>query len=290
MNKIKVSFLSSQSCSPCQKKGERKMKKLILFALITISIISLGTSTASGQDLSARGIMKKNDRQRKAENERLELEMKLINKKGKERVRKVTQIKKTDAVGNEKSLIRFLSPADVKGTGLLTIEHSERDDDQWLYLPALKKVRRISASNKSDNFVGTDFTYQDLKGEEFKNYNYKLLKVEKLDGYDCYVIAALPNNQKEKKESGYSKREIWIDKENFVNIQTRFYNKKEEFYKILKAGDIRLIEGENKWRAFHMEMENKKTNHKTILLFNKILINKGIADENFTQRYLERGR
>ncbi|MFQ6084073.1 MAG: outer membrane lipoprotein-sorting protein [Candidatus Aminicenantia bacterium] len=266
------------------------MKKLIIMMLAVGFIALLSANMTFGQDLSAREIMKKNDQQRKADDERLELVMKLINKKGKERVRQVIQITKTDAEGNQKSLIRFLSPADVKGTGLLTIEHSDRDDDQWLYLPALKKVRRISASDQSDNFMGSDFAYEDMGTEEMGNYDYRLIKTEILDGVKCYVIEAVPNNDKEKKESGYSEREIWIDKDNFVGVQIKYYDKKGELLKIFKASDIRLIDGTNKWRAHRMEMENIKTSHKTVLLFDNFVINKGIEDKFFTQRYLERGK
>ncbi len=267
------------------------MKRSILFFISFTMFLTLllGSNPVSGQSLSAREIMKKNDQQRKTKTEKLEMEMKLINKKGKTRVRRVTQIKKTDASGNEKSVIRFLAPADVKGTGLLTIEHTDRDDDQWLFLPALRKVRRISSGDKSDRFVGTDFTYEDLKNEELENYDYKLLKDDVLENRDCYVIEAVPTTPKKKKESGYSKREIWIDKKNFVNIQTKFYNKKGEFYKIFTAGDIQLIEGTTKWRAHQMVMENIKTIHKSILLFSNIVINKDIADKKFTKRYLKKG-
>ncbi|MFQ6116110.1 MAG: outer membrane lipoprotein-sorting protein, partial [bacterium] len=132
--------------------------KTSIILITTTGFILLGSINITlTQDLSALEIMKKNDQQRKSRDERVELTMKLINRKGKERVRKVSQVTMTDASDNQKSLIRFLSPADVKGTRLLTIEHSNRDDDQWLYLPALKKVRRISASDQSDNFMGTDF-------------------------------------------------------------------------------------------------------------------------------------
>jgi len=257
--------------------------------MITTALFII-TNIAVGQNLSALEIMKKNDQQRKAKSERLELEMKLINKKGKIRVRKVSQLKKTDAAGNEKSLIRFHSPADVKGTGLLTIEHSDRDDDQWLYLPAMRKVRRISASSKTDNFVGTDFAYEDLKDEKLEKYDYKLVKDELLEGHPCYVIEAVPATAKEKKQSGYSKREIWIDKTNYVNLKTKFYDKKGQLFKVFTARDIRKIEGTTKWRAHRMVMENLKTHHKTVLIFNNFVINKGISDNNFTQRYLERGR
>jgi len=266
------------------------MKKLLISLLTGGLVVLLSVNISLGLDLSAREIMKKNDQQQKTDDEQLELVMRLINKKGKERVRKVTQITKTDTDDNQKFLIRFLSPADVKGTGLLTIEHKDRNDDQWLYLPALKKVRRISASDQSDNFMGSDFAYEDLGTEEMENYDYSLIKSEILDGVECYVIKAVPNNDREKKESGYSKREIWIRKDNFVAIQIKYYDKKGEFLKIFKASDIRLIEGTDKWRTHQMTMENVKTKHKTVLIFNNFAINKGIKDSLFTERYLRRGK
>ena len=254
-----------------------------------IFTLLVGLNFAIGQELTAKEIMEKNNQQRRAKTEQLQLEMKLINKKGDIRVRKVTQLKKTDAAGDEKSLIRFHSPADVKGTGLLTIEHTDGDDDQWLYLPALRKVRRIAASSKSDKFVGSDFTYEDLKNEKLDKYNYSLLKDEVIENQPCFVIEAIPATPEEKKQSGYGKREIWIDKTNFVNIKTKFYNKKGKLFKVFNASDIRIIQGTNIWRAHQMMMENLQTHHKTLLLFNNFVVNKEIGDGNFTQRYLERG-
>jgi outer membrane lipoprotein-sorting protein len=255
-----------------------------IIAIFNSNIIFAQTESS----ITAREIIIKNDQQRKAADEKLELTMKLINKKGKERVRKVIQFKKTNDNGQQKTLIRFLSPADVKGTGLLTIEHSDRDDDQWLYLPSLRKVRRISASNKSDNFVGTDFSYQDLKSEEMENYQYKLIKEEKINHTDCLVVEAVPNNDKEKKESGYSRRILWISKDNFVAIRIQYYNKKGELFKKFKATDIRLIDGTNKWRTHKIAMENLKKKHRTFLIYKNFLINKGIEDNVFTERYLKR--
>lgn len=266
------------------------MKRAIVYMLTAAIFVFLNVNLTLSQGFSAREIMEKNDQQRKAEDEQVELTMKLINKKGKERVRKVRQFTKTDADDNQKSIIRFLSPADVKGTGLLTIEHTSRDDDQWLYLPALKKVRRISASDQSDNFMGTDFAYEDLGSEELENYDYQLLRAESLNGVECYLIEAVPNNDQERKESGYSKRHIWIRKDNFVGIQIKYYDKKGKLLKVFQASDVRLIEGTNTWRAHRMETENVQTGHKTVLLFDHFVINRGLKDNFFAQRYLERGR
>ncbi|MFQ5637897.1 MAG: outer membrane lipoprotein-sorting protein [bacterium] len=266
------------------------MMRSIFYILTAGIFVFLNVHLLYSQELTAREIMQKNDQQRKAADERVELVMKLINKKGKERSRKVTQVTKTDASDNEKYLIRFLAPADVKGTGLLTIEHSGQDDDQWLYLPALRKVRRISASDQSDSFMGTDFAYEDLGNEELEEYEYTLVKTEDVDGFECYLIEATPNNDKKKKSSGYSKREIWIRKDNFVGIQTKYYDKKGELLKIFQASDVRLLEGTGNWRTHRMEMENLKSGHKTVLLFDNFVINHGLHDKLFTQRYLKRGK
>jgi len=265
------------------------MKTTRIFSLVIALALLSGNHEISAQELTAKAIMEKNDQQRTTEDERVDLIMKLINKKGKERLRKITRLAKTDAVGNEKSLIRFLSPADVKGTGLLTIENTGRDDDQWLYLPALRKVRRISASNRSDSFMGSDFTYEDLGPEKLEDYDYSLIKTEVVDEVECFLIAAVPNNAKEKKASGYSKRHLWIRQDNFVVIRTDFYDKKGELAKTFTASDIRLIAGTGKWRAHRMEMKNLKTGHRTVLLFENFAINQGVKDDLFTRRYLKRG-
>ena len=181
-----------------------------------------------------------------------------------------------------------MSPADVKGTGFLSIENGNRDDDQWLYLPALQKVRRISASNETDNFIGSDFTFEDLQEEEIDQYDYKLIGAKDIDGLPCYHIQAVPGNDKKRKESGYSKRDIFINKENLMILQTNFYNKQGEVSKVYKAASIKQIGNTGKWRAYRMVVENLKTHNKTILQFQNYVINKGIDNEYFSQRYLEK--
>ncbi len=272
-----------------KKQKDIKMKTYKFF-LIPALLLALFANAAQAQELSAREIMDRNDAQRRTQDEQSELTMELINKKGKKRVRKVSQLTKTRADGNENSLIRFLAPADVRGTGLLTHEQSNRDDDQWLYLPALKKIRRISASDKSDSFMGTDFAFEDLQQEELDKYQYTLLRSEELDGQPCYVVEAIPTDAKEKKVSGYSKRIFWIRKDNFLAVQIHFYDKKNDFIKIFNATDIREIGDSGKWRAHRITMENRKSKHKTVLLFENYRINEGLADKFFTRRYLERGR
>lgn len=241
------------------------------------------------QNLSAKVIMEKNDEQANAKDEQMQLTMTLINSKGKQLVRKIEQINKTDNNKNRSSLIKFLAPADVKGTGFLSIEYTGKEEDQWLYLPALKKTRRISSSDETDNFMGSDFTFEDLGGEDLQDFDYKLLGSSIIDGADCYHIEATPNNDKKKKESGYQKREIFVRKDNYVSVSIKFYNKEGILEKNYKASEVKQVPGTDKWRAYRMELENLKTKHKTILGLQNVLINKGVQAELFTQRNLERG-
>lgn len=252
-------------------------------------VMFLSASFGVGQDLSPREIMKKNESQMTARNEESQFTMKLINKRGKERKRQVVLYSKTDSENNDKTLIRFLSPADVKGVGLLSVEDGDRED-QWLYLPALKRVRRISSSEKTDSFMGSDFSYEDIDQNELEDYQYTLLREEVVDGVECFVIQSIPVDEQVKQETAYSKSEVWIRKDNYISTKVNFYNKKGDLIKMMNSGDIRSVNGTDKWRAYLIEMQNIKTGHRTELLYKNIQINQGVAEKFFTQRYLERGR
>lgn len=266
------------------------MKSLSFFTICSL-IFLLGGNLRSlhTQPLDGRTIVQKNDQQQKSQDEYTEMTMTLISKTGKKRIRKVVQYQQTDNRGDKKILIRFLSPPDIKGTGLLTLEHHNREDEQWLYLPALRRVRRISAAEKSDNFVGTDFTYQDLKSEDMDQYHYRLTGEESIDSIPCYVVEAIPSTKSERKKSAYGKRIFWISKDHFVLVQVHFFDKKGKLFKILNASEIREIDKTNKWRAWHIEIKNLQNGHRTILKYDHIKINRGVPSRFFSKRYLKRG-
>jgi outer membrane lipoprotein-sorting protein len=216
--------------------------------------------------------------------------MQLINKRGQKRERRVSWTMKNDAQRNQKGLIRFVAPADVRGTALLSIEHADREDDQWLYLPALRKSRRISAANKSDSFVGSDFAFEDLGAEEIDQHDYRLLREDNVDGAPVYVVEAVPNNDTRRKESGYSRREIFVLKDNAAIARIDFYDRQKELLKVLRSRDIRQVPSTKTWRAQTIEMANQKTGHKTVIVYGQFVINKGIGDDTFSIRELERER
>lgn len=256
---------------------------------IVLGVLFLaGAPAVDSEELTGRQIMEKSEAQNKGKDEYNTTSMKLINKRGQERDRKIEYYKATDENDNDKVFMRFIEPADVKGVGLLTIEHTDLDDDQWLYLPALRKVRRISSSDQGDNFMGTDYTYEDIRAEKLDEHEYNRVGNETIDGHDCYVIVALPSTEKQKDESGYSRREIWMRKDVLLMIQIKYYDKKGGLLKIEVRKDIAEA-APNLYRPNIMEMQNLKTGHTTRITFDEREINKGIPDRIFTERELKRG-
>lgn len=232
------------------------------------------------EEITGWDIMEKVDNRYTGDDQTAEMTMTLTKSSGRKRVRKV-KVWQKDYGKNDKSLMRFLEPADIRGTGFLVWEHEEKDDDQWLYLPALKKVRRISTREKEKSFMGTDFSYEDLGSHDLDDYDYTLLKSETFNDQNCHVIESLPKPGKKK---SYSKIISWIRKDIFIAIKIDFYDKKGEFLKRLHAINIEKIDGI--WTTKRMEMENVQKKHITVLEFENIRYNIGLKNNIFTERNL----
>lgn len=258
-------------------------KKIIAIALL----VATNSTTFFAQ--TGIDIMKKNEAQILANDEQFDITMTLTNDKGKNRVREIKQVTKRDNMNNRSSLITFSSPADVKGTGFLAIENQKAEDDQWLYLPALNKTRRISAADKTDNFMGSDLAYEDLDTEEISEFEYKLTGSKTIDNVDHFVIEATPKSAAKKKETGYSKRILYVRKDNYMFSLIKYFDKNNQLSKELIASDIRFAKDAKKWRAYKIVVNNIKTGHKTTLVYKNILINKGVSNDAFSKRNLERG-
>lgn len=184
-------------------------------------------------------------------------------------------------------LLEFTSPQDVAGTATLTLQHSKRQDDQWLFLPALRMSKRISASKRSDRFMGTEMTYEDLStylSEPLDNYEYKLLGEETIDGRTAHQIEALP---RQGTLTQYSKRQLWIDKETNLMLRTDFYDKKGNLLKMYKAYDIKPVGDSGFFRAYRVEVENVQTGNKTKVDYSDFAINQGVDGQMFSKTYLE---
>ncbi len=256
------------------------MKQSLLSLVLLFSLVW-------GQ-MTGREIMEKTDAILEPNDAISTVTMSLIkSKKGKTRKR-MRQIQRFQVFFDEgefksKSLIRFLKPADVRGTSFLMWEYpGEKDDDQWLYLPAMQKVKRIVAREKSQEFMGTDFTYEDMGGRNIDDDTYKLLGEEELYGESCYHVEAIPV----KKESSYSRREVWVSKESWMARKVHYFNKKGNLVKILTIP--KLHKDGDYWTVDKMVMENVNKSHKTILEMEDVTYDSGINEWRFTERGLKR--
>ena len=190
------------------------------------------------------------------------MKMTLINRKGKKSVRNLRSKTLEQLDQGDKSLSIFDEPADVKGTAMLTHSHGLDPDDQWLYLPALKRVKRISSKNKSGPFMGSEFAFEDLGSQEIEKYSYTLLGEEQLNGVDVYKIERIPQY----KHSGYTKQIAWLDKEHLRSMKVEYYDRKKSLLKTLESSDFKQFKGQY-WRPHRMFMQNHQTQKATELLF-----------------------
>ncbi|MCK5137098.1 MAG: outer membrane lipoprotein-sorting protein [Bacteroidales bacterium] len=260
------------------------MKNLQITTAIIAMIIAIGFSPeVTGQILTGKQIIEKVYNRPAGDDQTSDLTMTLINKSGAQRVRKIKQFTK-DLGDVEKSIMFFLSPADVKNTSFMSWSYdSDQSDDQWIYLPALKKTKRISSHSKNDYFMGSDFTYDDLGDRKLEADTHKLLREETMDGKECYVIESVSKDE----DYMYFKTLVWVDKSNFLGVQKEFYDEDEDLLKILTIKEVEKISGI--WVIINSEMKNVQKNHKTTIILSNIQINTGFAASKFTERMMMRG-
>ena len=211
--------------------------------------------------------------------------MTLSNRQGEKSVRKL-RVKTLEVEGDgDKSLSIFDEPRDIKGTAMLTFSHALKPDEQWLYLPALKRVKRISSKNKSGPFMGSEFAYEDLSSQEIEKYSYKYLRDEQLNGLDSFVIERVPAY----KHSGYSRMVVWIDKEHYRPQKIDFFDRKNELLKTLVFEDYRQYL-DRYWRADRMLMQNHQTGKSTLLEWRDYRFRTGLSDRDFNKNTLKRAK
>jgi len=225
------------------------------------------------------------------------LTMTMIDKRGKKRVRETLAFRKY--YGEEKRTILFYKkPTNVKGTSFLTFDYpdADKDDDQWLYLPALRKVRRISASDRGDYFLGTDFTYEDIKLEgklDVTDYDFESLKLESLALDDGRTLATVlvrgtPKNNEIAKELGYGKTEFWVDLETGLIVRANYWGAKGKLLKTLNISEIRKVDG--LLTRHKMVIDNHKTGHRTEFVFSDVNYKTKVKDSLFSKRAMKQGK
>ena len=216
----------------------------------------------------------------------VDLQMILRNAAGQESKRslRIATLEKLDESVGDKSLVVFDTPRDIEGTALLSHAKILDADDQWLYLPALKRVKRISSSNKSGPFVGSEFAFEDFTAIELNKFDYTWVGEEPCGDLTCDVLERTPRYE----NSGYTKQVSWIDQADFQLRKVEFYDRRGDLLKVLELNDYRSYEGI--WRAHRLSMSNVQTNKQTDLLYGDYTFGTGLAENDFVKGRLSRLR
>lgn len=265
------------------------MKKILMtILLLLVPAMAHADHSLAKEELSGLNIATKWDNRPKGKDLSTKANFTLINKRGQQRVR-LTRRYWMDIEGkkgfDEKTIIFFDRPTDVKGTSMLNWSYMDigKDDDQWLYLPALRKIKRIASSDKEKAFMGSDLTFDDMGDRQVEEDTHKLVKVEEYNGKLCYVVEMTPKE----KDYMYSKKLKWIDKTELIDYRTDFFDRKGRF---LKRQLVEWKQVDGIWVATKLEVKNDQTGHSTVVDITDIKLNSGIKESMFTKRKMESGR
>ncbi|MEK6673300.1 MAG: outer membrane lipoprotein-sorting protein, partial [Nitrospirota bacterium] len=175
----------------------------------------------------------------------------------------------------------FFQPADVKDMTFMVYKYPTKDDDRWLFIPAINMVRRIAAQDKTSSFVGSDFTYEDVSGRDIADDTHTIVKEEKAGSRDSYVIKSAPKAA----DVDYSYKISWIDKAVFLPLKEEYYDRKGELYRVFSADEIKDVKGFP--TVSKRTMKNLQSGHRTEVSYIKSDYNIGIEDSLFTERFLK---
>ena len=216
--------------------------------------------------------------------------MTIVDAAGRKRVRRIAQASKlADGGGTEKKLIRFLEPADVRGTGLLIFDYEDKADDMWIFMPALRRTRRIVSSEKAKSFMGSEFYYADMTPPPLDDFTYALLGEETVGGQLCRHIEMVPKDNSIADENGFSKRHVWIAVSDTIPRKALYFDLNGEPHRELRIHEIKAFDlKEKRFHAVHLEMVNLQNARKSILKIEQIVYNENVNDDFFTISYLER--
>ncbi|MFP4039162.1 MAG: outer membrane lipoprotein-sorting protein [Desulfosudaceae bacterium] len=273
------------------KKRTGRRLVLLMASVFCGAFFCLTLVPVQAEELTAREIMEKVDAVEDGDHKISDMKMILIDKNEHTRERSMRSFTR-DNGEDTWQLIFFTAPASVKDTGFLTYDYDDpdKDDDQWLYLPSLKKTKRIAAGDKTDSFMGSDFSYADMTRRDIDNYDYKLLKEASVDGKKVWLIQALPRDQHVIDTYGYSKSVVFVRQDNYCVVQAVNWVAGSDKLKYLKVKGLEKIDGIWVEKETHMTTKlGSQVEHKTILVRGKVKFNQDLDKALFTVRRLEKG-
>ncbi len=260
------------------------MKRLVLIGLMFVNC-SPALYAATAEEKGLEIAQKVDEYDRGWGDVSASLSMLLRNQQGEESQREI-HIKLLEVDGDgDKGLTVFDGPSDVKGSAFLSYSHATEPDQQWLYLPALKRVKRISSANKSGPFMGSQFAFEDLSSFEVEKYDYKYLRNEAWEGRDTFVVENYPKY----KYSGYTRQLVWIDQQRYIPLKVQYFDRKNDLLKTLLFSDYQQYQGQY-WRASKQRMENHQNGKVTLLSLNDYQFGNGFTEGEFERNSLKRAR
>ncbi len=277
---LETSVLPDESES---EKGDKlKVARRIAMVFIMAALVSI---SASAQE--AREIIKKSHDVVKISSFEAVSTLTITDSRGNQRIRKNTMASMSTPDGTEKRIIKFLSPAEVKGTGILIFDYPDKSDDMWIYLPALRKTRRIVSREKSRSFMGSEFSNANMTAPGLEDFTYQILSEESLRGKECFLIEAVPKSTDLEDEYGYARSVSWIDKNNYLVLQTEYYDFEGEVFKTIRHNEFReLDETGQKYMVTNMEAINNNNNRSSQMVMEQVAVTPTSKDY-FTVAYLE---
>jgi hypothetical protein len=276
----------------------QKMKQshVNVLSVIVGLVFSLTMTTAhSAAEMSAEEVIFEVDRRYDGDTAIVDYTLVLIDRRDRERTRNLRMYSKDYGL-DTKTLSQFDSPADIRGTAYLNFdwEDEDSDDDSWLYLPSLQRVKRIASSDTSDSFLGSDFTFADINGLEIDWYNYSFInESEVIDGQECWVIEITPKPEFKKKAedaTGYTKSQTWIRKDNFLQVRGQAWELRGNRIKYFNSSEIEEIDGI--WTVKRMQVvttRNNRQEHASVLQVEDVSYNVDLSDDMFTTEFMQRG-
>ena len=259
------------------------------FILAVSAIIGINSAFSFGQE-DAKQIMQKSQDAMTLDGSEAISTLTINDGKGNQRVRKFSMASKREpSQALTKSIMRFLEPADVKGTGILTFDYENKDDDMWLYMPAIRKVRRIVSSEKTKSFMGSEFTNADITKPNIDEYTYTSIGSETIDNVECLKIEITPATKEIANSYGYSKKIAWIGKADYVARRNEFYDLDGKLLKVMVVKNVKLLDPKNKkYQTLDASMENRQNGRSSTFVTDKAVFNPNVKEEYFTTDYLQK--
>lgn len=255
-----------------------------ILLLLTLTVFYLQSSISFADDAVL--LMQRSFDSNRVIGSSFNAELELIAPSGQVRRRQTENSTRLES-GKNSRITRFTSPADIKGTATLLIENPTADDDMWIYLPALKKVRRLIASNKRDSYVGTDFTFGDVLGHRVADWNHKLAGTSRVDGQECTLIESTPKSDAVRTQTGYSKRLSCVERLSAVALRTDFWDEVGKPLKWIQTSELKAVDQDGHWQPMQLKAFNLQSSNQTVIRLSDYRVDRSIAADQFRANRLE---